>query len=46
MNILFNFKNLFILSLFLIIIGLSLKEDMCDAICIGEAYIKENHIGE
>lgn len=26
--------------------GLSLKEDMCDAICIGEAYIKENHIGE
>lgn len=26
--------------------GLTLKEDMCDAICIGEAYIKENHIGE
>lgn len=26
--------------------GLSLKEDMCDAICIGEAYIKENHISE
>lgn len=26
--------------------GLSLKEDMCDAICIGEAYIKENHIDE